>query len=68
MALYVYTQSIKKVSLTKENGVRMQVQHSRISLTELNGKENVLSLRSYTSLNMATFAYLSMFNIRFWED
>ena len=41
---------------------------SRNSLTELNGKENALSLVSYISLKMATLAYLFMVNLKLWKN
>ena len=47
---------MKYLSLPLENELRIHIQHPRISLTELNGKENILSSMSHISVNMATFA------------
>ena len=40
---------MKKANLTRENVLRFHFQHPRFSLTEPNGKENILSLVSYIS-------------------
>ena len=53
--------------MKQEIGFRIQIQYPRISLTDLFEKENILSLVSCVSLNMATFDYLSMLNLKSWE-
>ena len=53
---------------TAENSIRLQFQQPRISLNEFNSKSIMISLVSYTSVNMATIDYLFTFNQKICKD
>ena len=84
MASYVLARITEKVSLTEENKFSIQIQHPRISLTELNrmiavyilyrpsvgnvGRGTIFTLVSYSRVHMATVVYLSMLSIKSYEN
>ena len=57
------TSNYEKINLTEENGFRSGIQLQRIIFTELDRKQNIMSLVIYRSLNYVNFCLLSKFII-----
>ena len=66
--LYILNSNYEKSKPGRKKWFPIQIQRPRISLTELSEKENILNVVCYISLKMATFTYISMFNLKLWEN